>query len=654
MPDNAPSRSASGQMPLPIALKLGVLLLIASLVPLTIATVFNIRRGINTVETLALESLELLANVTATEIDRLILDVGNLQQLMARNEYVIEFCAAPVDQRDAKLPPVQKLLDDIKATNPDIASAFIANPEGTGIASTSSKNVGQDLTFRKYMQAAMAGEKYTSEILVGKTTRRPGIYFSSPVFDAEQNIVGVLVLKLAGEKVHEICQQSAVGGEGFVALIDRAGIILAHPNPEMLYKSLAPLSDEVRATIDSQVRYGLDEIESAGLDPEMAVSMTGAVMRGSESFVAPESRETMIVSYSPMQRRDWVVGVVKPRSDFDQPLRELRQQQTFILLIVGLVAVLIGLLTARHFVEPIRKLTHSAMKISEGDFSARAPSASRDEIGQLATAFNDMVPKLEERAYMADSLKVAQSIQQGLLPDKEPEVDGLDVAGINIPADRTGGDYYDYLDLGEWKPGSLAIAVGDITGHGVAAALLMCTARALLRSRALPPGPLEPMIESVNTSLYHDSPDGRFMTLMYAVLDRPAREITLVSAGHDPIIVYDPDKDEFFEIEGHDLPLGVEPSWEFTETIHENLPPRALLLFGTDGIWECRQPNEGEMYGKEPLYELIRKNHDKPAEHIVKQIIDDLNTFKGGKDEPQLDDITVVVARLVPEENASA
>ena len=639
---------------LPIAWKLALLLLLVSLIPLTASTVINLRRGIHTVEALALDSLELLAKVTATEIDRLILDVGKLQQLLARHEQLVAYCAAPADQRDALLPPVQRLLESITQTNPDIASAFIAGPDGVGIASTSQDNVGQDLNFRDYMQAALQGNAYTSEILVGKTTRRPGVYFSGPVRDHQQTLVGVLVLKLAGERIHDICTASDIGGQGFVALLDRDGIILAHPDPKRLYHSLAPLDPSQQNAIDAQTRYGIDTIESAGLSPDIAESITAAITRGSQSFLAPDTGETVIVSYAPMRQRDWVVGVLQPRSDFDQPLRELERQQTTILLLLGFLIVLVGLMLSRRFVRPIQTLTHAAVRLAEGDFSARAPdSASRDEVGQLTVAFNDMVPKLQERASMAHSLRVAQDIQQNLLPKTVPNLPGLDVAGKNIPADQTGGDYFDYLDLSPWNPGQLAIAIGDITGHGIPAALLMCTARSLLRAQATPPKPLPQLFAAVNPALYHDSPPGRFMTLMYAVLDRPQRRIELVSAGHDGILVYDPDTDAFFEIEGHDIPLAIDPNWQFTQTTHDHLPENAILLFGTDGIWECRRhhpngPSEGDMYGKDPLYALIRQHQHAPAQTLLGAILEDLLTFRGGPTEPQLDDITLVIAKLTP------
>jgi sigma-B regulation protein RsbU (phosphoserine phosphatase) len=96
------------------------------------------------------------------------------------------------------------------------------------------------------------------------------------------------------------------------------------------------------------------------------------------------------------------------------------------------------------------------------------------------------------------------------------------------------------------------------------------------------------------------------MTLMYLVIDREARRLHLVSAGHDPVMLYDPAKDELRELEGEDIPLGLDRNWTFHEKIHENLPEGALLLIGTDGIWESRNPQD-ELFGKERLDDATKQ-----------------------------------------------
>ena len=521
MPDPPNPPSARGKRP--IAVKLGLLLLLASLLPMSLITVVNARRGLYALEDMAVQSQQLLASVTATEIDRMITDVGYLQRLLSVDEAVIAFAAADPADRPARLPAVQRLLDDVTAVQPDITLAFIADTAGIGIASNNVENIDQDLNFREYMQEGLAGHYYASDILVGKKTRRPGIFFSGPIRDGDRQ-VGVLVLKLAGERVQDICDRVDFGGgRGAAILVNRHGIILAAPLPERRYTSLGPLTDAEIAEIDPERRYGLPTIESTGFEPAIADRLRTAEEPGSERFVSPVTGDTVIASYAPMHHRDWRVALIRPRSDFDQSLRRLRTQQRVFMVAVAISAIGLALLASRWFVAPIKHLTEFARRLSGGDFEARADVRSRDEVQVLAETFNDMVPKLRERAYLANTLGVACDIQQGLLPDHAPPVPGLDVAGGNVPADATGGDYFDFLDLGPWAPGQMAIAVGDITGHGVPAALLMCTARALWRAHAVPPKPLPETVAALNTPLFEDTPSDRFMTLMYVVIDGPRR-----------------------------------------------------------------------------------------------------------------------------------
>ena len=642
--DQAPARAA--RVRYPVAAKLGLLMLFASLVPIVALTTMNVLGGMRAMEGLAFRSLRQVAGLTAVELDRLILDVGYLHRFTTHNAAIKSFCAADLSDRDALRPGTQELLDALITSHPNIASAFLADPAGVGIASTNAKNVGQDLNFRTYMQEALDGRFYVSSLVVGKNTDRPGVYFSGPLHDDQGGLIGVLVLKLAGEPIQAICQTADIGGEGFITLVNRMGVVLAHRDPDMLYRSLGPLTDQDVAAIDPELRYGRDTLETAGLDREEADTIRLATTRGSQRFVSSATGVAHIVGYAPMLQRDWVVGVIQPESEFERPARALQSRQLKVLGLVTLCSVLAGLLVARRFVGPIRRLTDSVSRLAAGDYDARVPEGGHDELSALARAFNTMAPQLHERMQVTETMTVAREIQQGLLPKHVPQIAGLDVAASNLPADATGGDYYDFLDVARWKPDTLAVTVGDVTGHGVPAALLMATARSLLRAHLRPGQTPAELIEAVNDPLFHDSPANRFMTLMYAEIDRPLRTLRIVSAGHDPVLVYDPDENRFFEVEGHDIPLGIEAGWSFSETEYPDLPPRAILLIGTDGIWESRPPDGGEMYGKAPLYRLLSEHRDQPAQKIVNTLLGELIAFRGGPDVPQLDDITVVVIKL--------
>ena len=642
--DHAPGRRA--RVRYPVAAKLGLLMLFASLVPIVALTVMNVQGGMREMEGLALRSLRQVAGVTAVELDRLILDVGYLHRFTAHDDSLMEFCAADPAGRAALHPAALEVLEALVTSQPNIASAFLADLSGTGIASTNAENLGQDLNFRTYMGEALAGEFHVSDLVVGKTTGQPGVYFSGPLYDDDRGgQVGVLVLKLSGARIQEICQSTEIGGEGVVTLINRMGVVLAHRDPDLLYQTLGPVTDRDVADINPERRYGRATLPTAGLDRAEADTIRLAVNPGSQR-VESASGVAHIVGYAPLRQRDWVVGVIQPESEFERPARALQSRQFKILGLVTLCSVMAGLLMARRFVGPIRRLTDSVSRLAAGDYTARVPEGGRDELGELGRAFNAMAPQLQERMQASETMNVAREIQQGLLPQNTPDIAGLDVAASNLPADATGGDYYDFLDVARWKPDTLAVTVGDVTGHGVPAALLMATARSLLRAHLRPGQTPAELIEAVNDPLFHDSPANRFMTLMYAEIDRPLRTLRIVSAGHDPVLVYDPDENRFFEVEGHDIPLGIEAGWSFTETEYPGLPPRAILLIGTDGIWESRPPDGGEMYGKAPLYRLLSDHRDESAQAIVNALLGELIAFRGGPDVPQLDDITVVVVKL--------
>jgi len=186
--------------------------------------------------------------------------------------------------------------------------------------------------------------------------------------------------------------------------------------------------------------------------------------------------------------------------------------------------------------------------------------------------------------------------------------------------------------------------VGDVTGHGIAAALLMASARAALRVQAADaPGRLSLMLNKVNRLLSTDNTPGRFMTMTLMVIDPQQLTVRWASAGHDPAIVFHPHNGRFEELDGADIPLGVFPETTYAEYTSKALCPGDILLLGTDGIWEMRNQAD-EMFGKQRLRDLIREMSSSTATQIAEEIQKRLDEFRGNSS--LQDDVTFVLIRL--------
>ena len=316
---------------------------------------------------------------------------------------------------------------------------------------------------------------------------------------------------------------------------------------------------------------------------------------------------------------------------------------------VGLIAIVaaLAMLAAKSVTSPLRSLATAAKDLAGGNLEARAPVESRDEVGELAAVFNAMVPELRSHISVMESMTLAREVQQKLLPESAPKVPGFDIAGRSVYSEAIGGDYYDFMtmtdDHGRQRIG---VVVGDVSGHGVVAALTMMSVRALLRSYAGDGSTLRPVMRAVNRHLTADTTAGRFVTLVYMVIAPDSRHIRWISAGHGPILFYDVRAKHFEELAVHDIPLGVKGDWPFHENDREVWPPEGIIVIGTDGNSEAKNA-AGEVFGKEGFMAAIRATAHLPAAEICAQIIERFKAFAGA--EPQGDDMTVVVVKFGPQ-----
>jgi len=339
--------------------------------------------------------------------------------------------------------------------------------------------------------------------------------------------------------------------------------------------------------------------------------------------------------------------VAAPAINADRNLRSLIDaQRTWIaILLAGVIVVIavLAILASRYITEPIRELAAVARRIAAGDLNTPVRVRSRDELGQLGDTMNAMLPQLRDRLRMREGLATAQAVQKSLLPDAPPKIPGWDIAGLSQFCDETGGDYYDFLDLSADAPGRFGVAVGDVTGHGIGAALMMATVRALLRGEAHGATSLGEVLGLANRELQDISARTmQIMTVGCLVFDAATHSVRWASAGHDPALLFDPASKQFCELAGTGVPLGVDPDWNYTEAGPRELRTSQIVVLGTDGIWEARNP-AGEFFGKDRLQATISASSGRSAVDISRAIVEAVAEFRGAR--TQDDDITVVVVR---------
>ncbi len=283
------------------------------------------------------------------------------------------------------------------------------------------------------------------------------------------------------------------------------------------------------------------------------------------------------------------------------------------------------------------------MQVTKGKLGLRVNVTSNDEIGYVGDVINDMTEGLMERDKMRQSLDLAMEVQQNLLPKGNLKIDGFDIAGRSIYCDETGGDYYDFIMSGEAKDRNIGVAIGDVSGHGIPAALLMATVRSSLWQRLSLPGSIDRIITDVNRQLARDVEDsGQFMTMFYLNIDATNHQLKWVRAGHEPGIFYDPGSGTFEELKGSGVALGVSEEWQYEMNERIGLAPGQIIVLSTDGVWEARNP-EDEIFGKERLNEIIRQHAGQKAEEIIEAVISAVNQFQD--ESGAEDDITLIVIK---------
>ena len=247
-----------------------------------------------------------------------------------------------------------------------------------------------------------------------------------------------------------------------------------------------------------------------------------------------------------------------------------------------------------------------------------------------------------EKRRIDRELDVARDIQRILLPTAAPAFEGFEIAGLNIPASRVSGDYYDYIALDDQR---LGIAIADVSGKGVAASLIMAMCRSVLRSFASSSESAAAVLQAVNRQLYPDIREDMFISMAYLIAHKAENELVLARAGHDAPLQYRAKDASVVKINPPGMALGIDSGGVFNRVTGDcrvYLEISDCLILYTDGVTEALDAN-GLEFGMSRLTEAIQASAADGAPAILSRVTADLKTFVGNY--PQNDDITLIAIR---------
>ncbi len=513
---------------------------------------------------------------------------------------------------------------------------------------------GFDPRERPWFVETLQNGKLTWLSHTDRSTHRVVFTIAVPIRDREQQLIGVGAIDILPDEFMKMEQLRAKWSND-----TRAFLVLPENRPAESSARLWIIAGSDQAQALDRIPAGSDAsyLEMPDANRQRVFIDT---MRESESghMEAPYGSIPSIWAFArftpPVDEALRIVLIV-PQTVISALSQQVGQnvldQTHYIYRVTGITAVLllvlvllVGWFGTRKILQPLYTMVDAWERLSTGDFQVRMNYRAGDERDILINAFNDIVPRLEAHWELSRSMELARQIQRNLLPDQTPELPGLDLAGDSHYCDETGGDYYDVFKTGSSGEKCFAIVVGDVSGHGVASALLMTTARAMIRSISILEQETARRITLVNRLLFPDTTDtGDFITLFYLEFDMARRQLRWVRAGHDPALLYDPHHDRFTELTGEGMALGIEAEYDFKACSSPMGNPGQVIVIGTDGIWEAHNPQR-EMFGKERLREVIRNHHHLDAQAIKDAVFRAVADFTGPD---QDDDITLAVIKLI-------
>lgn len=343
------------------------------------------------------------------------------------------------------------------------------------------------------------------------------------------------------------------------------------------------------------------------------------------------------------------IGTVRLGFSEEIILNEIRKLTITILLIGSffiVISIVGSIVLASVIIKPIKKLTEGAVIIGGGNLDHKIEIESSDELGKLANEFNQMTQRLKvaqqveiESRIMQEQIDLAREIQEGLNPMGFYNKSGIEIKGFTRAAKGVGGDYFDYIDIDEYRVGAL---ISDVSGKGVPASLVMVMIRTVFVSY-IRRGDVQcaDVVRAINDSLSADFAIDKFATLFFMIYNRYNNELSFSNAGHGPLFCYRSSLDACTLTKLEGVPIGIMEDVDYKQAkVLLNIGD--IIIMYTDGVTEMRNANKEE-YGQKRLKDLVVANKQLNAKELSDLIVKDVDNFRG--DVPQHDDMTLLVLK---------
>jgi len=459
------------------------------------------------------------------------------------------------------------------------------------------------------------------------------------------------------QQFQKIAVQS-VGKTGYTIVYERrTGIMRFHPNREIVNFDMHRWRDMLpefwnlfEKTLDGSTGGGFYNWK----DSDQVIRRKYMYMAPVEGTPYMVAATTYIDEFSrPVEetRLRIAAATEKIKEEVNRAINGIQGNFTAIMFLIVLLVVYVSFVMSRAITMPILALIKGAKAIGRAEMEYKVVVRTGDELEDLADSFNKMASDLKwhmedlqcttaEKERLQKELEIARGIQQRLLPQHAPEIEGIDVAASNLPAREIGGDFFDFIpvSLDAW-----GFVIADVSGKGMPAAIFMGLSRTLVRASTTDNPSAAAAIRQANELICRDSTSGMFVTLFYGVYETKRRLLRYVNAGHNPPLLIRRGNSEPMALKARGIALGVIHFIDLEER-ELTLEGGDILVCFTDGVTEAINADH-EPFGTERLIEIVMENRQRRAGEIVAAIEKAVMDYAGK--EPQFDDITLMVVKVL-------